>query len=149
MLEPYTLLVYKKGLYLAGYSHHHQSVRTFSLDGFREIERLKKDRFEYPKDYHPSQLFEGNFGLIGGPRTHVRLLFDASVGRYVRRRRWHPTQKITKTERGVELAMDVSGTVELTSWILGWGSKVEVLEPESLRDEIAAEAARVAGKYKT
>ena len=31
MLEPYTLLVYKKGLYLAGYSQHHQSVRTFSL----------------------------------------------------------------------------------------------------------------------
>ena len=147
VLEPYTLLVYKKGLYLAGYSQHHQSVRTFSLDGFREIERLKKDRFEYPKDYHPSQLFEGNFGLIGGPRTRVRLLFDASVGRYVRRRRWHPTQKITKTDRGVELAMDVSGTVELTSWILGWGSKVEVLEPESLRDEIAAEAARVAGRY--
>jgi predicted DNA-binding transcriptional regulator YafY len=27
--EPYTLLVYKKGLYLVGFSHHHQSVRMF------------------------------------------------------------------------------------------------------------------------
>jgi len=33
------------------------------------------------------------------------------------------------------------------SWILSWGSKVEVLEPESLRDEIAAEVAGMAGKY--
>jgi predicted DNA-binding transcriptional regulator YafY len=147
VLEPYTLVVYKKGLYLAGYSHHHKSVRTFSLDGFREIERLKKDHFEYPKDYQPAQLVEGSFGLFGGPRTQVRLLFEAKVGRFVRRRLWHPTQKITKTERGVELTMEVAGTTELKTWILGWGDQVEVLEPESLREEIAAEVARVAAKY--
>jgi hypothetical protein len=37
----------------------------------------------------------------------------------VRRRLWHPTQKITKTDRGVELAMEVAGTTELKTWILG------------------------------
>ncbi|MCU0693298.1 MAG: WYL domain-containing protein, partial [Polyangiaceae bacterium] len=83
VFEPYTLVVYKKGLYIAGHSHHHQSVRTFSLDGFREIDRLKNDRFEYPKDYHPSQLVEGAFGMIGGERTRVRLLFDAEVERFL------------------------------------------------------------------
>jgi predicted DNA-binding transcriptional regulator YafY len=147
VLDPYTLLVYKKGLYLAGFSHHHGSVRTFSLDGFRDIERLKKDHFDYPVDFQPSQLVEGAFGMIGGPRTHVRLLFEAKVGRYVRRRLWHPTQKITKTDRGVELAMEIAGTTELKTWILGWGDQVEVIEPESLREQIAAEAQRVAGKY--
>jgi len=77
----------------------------------------------------------------------VRLLFEAKVGRFVRRRLWHPTQKITKTERGVELTMEVAGTTELKTWTLGWGDQVEVLEPESLREEIAGEVARVAGKY--
>ncbi len=147
VLEPYTLVVYKKGLYLAGFSHHHGKVRTFSLDGFRDIDRLKNDRFEYPKDYHPSQLVEGAFGMIGGERTRVRLLFDAKVGRFVRRRLWHPTQEIRKTDRGVELEMEVAGTTELKTWVLGWGDKVEVLEPESLREEVAAEAARVARRY--
>jgi predicted DNA-binding transcriptional regulator YafY len=28
VLEPLTLVIYKKGLYLAGYSHHHNGVRT-------------------------------------------------------------------------------------------------------------------------
>ena len=148
MLEPYTLVVYKKGLYLAGYSHHHKSVRTFSLDGFRGIERLKKDHFEYPKDYQPSQLVEGSFGLFGGPRTQVRLLFEAKVGRFVRRRLWHPTQKITKTDRGVELTMEVAGTVELLSWVLGFGDKAEVIEPVSLREEIVGELARAAQHYR-
>jgi predicted DNA-binding transcriptional regulator YafY len=55
VVEPYTLLVYKKGLYLVAFSVHHQSRRTFALDGFREVECLKNDRFEYPAECHPEQ----------------------------------------------------------------------------------------------
>jgi predicted DNA-binding transcriptional regulator YafY len=91
VLDPYTLVIYKKGLYLAGHSHHHQGLRTFSLDGFKEVEWLKGEKFEYPADYQPSQLSEGAFGLIGGPRTCVRIFFDEKVARYVRRRQWHPS----------------------------------------------------------
>lgn len=149
VLEPYTLVVYKKGLYLAGFSHHHGKVRTFSLDGFREIDRLKNDRFGYPKEYHPSQLVEGAFGMIGGERTRVRLLFAAKAGRFLKRRQWHPTQAFVKTDRGVEMTMEVAGTTELKTWILGWGDQVEVLEPEGLRGEVAAEVERVAGRYRS
>lgn len=148
VLEPYTLLVYKKGLYLAGYSHHHKSVRTFSLDDFRDIDRRKRDRFDYPDDYHPSQLVEGAFGMIGGPRTQVRLLFAPKVGRFVQRRLWHPTQTVTATERGVEMTMDLAGTVELRSWLLSWGDQVEVREPESLREEVLGELERAVAKYR-
>jgi proteasome accessory factor B len=147
VLDPYTLVIYKKGLYLAGHSHHHQGLRTFSLDGFKEVEWLKGEKFEYPADYQPSQLSEGMFGLIGGPRTRVRIFFDEKVARFVRRRQWHPTQEIRKVEGGVELTMEVAGTVELLSWVLGFGDKAEVLEPESLREEIGAELARTAQHY--
>lgn len=146
--EPYTLLVYKKGLYIVGYSHHHQSVRMFALDSIRDAKWLRGEGFEYPKDYQPSQMVEGNFGLIGGERpTRVRLLFDVEAARYLERRLWHPSQAITKTERGVEMTMEVSGTTELKTWVLGWGDRVEVLEPGSLRDAVAGEHRRSAAKY--
>src|SRR5437764_3523898 len=64
LLDPYTLLVYKKGLYLAGFSHQHNAIRAFALDGFREVEWRKGDRFDYPADFRPEQLTEGAFGLI-------------------------------------------------------------------------------------
>jgi predicted DNA-binding transcriptional regulator YafY len=147
LLDPYTLLVYKKGLYLAGFSHHHEAIRTFSLDGFREVEWQKGERFEYPADYHPAQLVEGAFGLIGGPRTRVRIFFDEKVARFVKRRLWHPTQQIHRVSGGIELSMDVAGTTELVSWVLGFGDKAEVLEPESLRDEISAEIRQAAARY--
>jgi len=93
-------------------------------------------------------MVEGAFGLIGGERpTRVRLLFDREAARYVERRQWHPSQVITKTDRGVEMTMQVSGTTELKTWILGWGDRVEVLEPASLRAQVAEEHARAAGRY--
>ena len=67
--------------------------------------------------------------------------------RFVRRRLWHPTQEIWKTDRGVEMVMEVAGTTELKTWILGWGDKVEVLEPQRLREEVIAEAERALAKY--
>ena len=74
VLEPYTLLVYKKGLYLAGFSHQHQarSARSRST-GFARSSGCKGDRFDYPADYRPEQLTEGAFGLIRGEPTRVRI----------------------------------------------------------------------------
>ena len=147
VVDPYTLLVYKKGLYVAGRSHHHDALRRFALDEIREVEWLKGDKFEYPEDYHPSQLVAGTFGLIAGPETRARIFFDRKVSRYVRRRRWHPSQKIRNVPNGIELVMDVQGTTELSSWIMSFGAHAEVLEPAELREAIAAELARAAGRY--
>ena len=143
VLEPYTLLVYKKGLYLAGKSEGHGGeIRTFALDGFREVEWLRGARFEYPADYRPEQITEGAFGLIRGEPTRVRILFDPKVARYVQRRMWHPTQRFRRVDDGIEMTMDVGGTTELVSWVLGYGDKAAVLEPPSLLTAVSTEVAR-------
>jgi predicted DNA-binding transcriptional regulator YafY len=147
VVDPYTLLVYKKGLYLAGFSHHHNSVRTFGLDGFRSIDWKKGEKFEYPADYQPEKLVEGSFGLFTGPRVKVRVYFDDKVARYVKRRQWHPTQEIEKVANGIVLTLHVHGTVELMSWVLGFGEKAEILEPESLRSEVARVVEAAARRY--
>jgi predicted DNA-binding transcriptional regulator YafY len=147
VLDPYTLLVYKKGLYLAGFSHQHQEIRTFALDGFRAVDWLKGDRFEYPTDYRPEQLTEGAFGLIRGEPAHVRILFDAKVARYVERRNWHPTQRFRRINGGIEMTMDVRGTTELVSWVLGFGDKAEVVEPSALGEAVGGEARNLAARY--
>jgi proteasome accessory factor B len=141
VLEPYTLLVYKKGLYLAGRSEGHGGeIRTFALDGFRAVEWLRGERFEYPADYRPEQITEGAFGLFRGKEvTRVRIRFDDKVARYVQRRMWHPTQRFRRVTGGVEMTMDVRGTTEIVSWVLGFGDKARVVAPEALRAAVAAE----------
>jgi predicted DNA-binding transcriptional regulator YafY len=147
VLEPYTLLVYKKGLYLAGKSEGHGGeIRTFALDGFREVEWLRGQKFEYPADYRPEQITEGAFGLFRAKDvTRVRIRFDEKVARYVQRRMWHPTQRFRRVARGgIEMTMDVRGTTEIVSWVLGFGDKARVVQPETLRRQIADEASRAA-----
>jgi predicted DNA-binding transcriptional regulator YafY len=85
--------------------------------------------------------------LIGGERQTVRIFFDAKVARYVRRRRWHPTQRIVTVPGGVELTMEVAGSVEVASWVLGFGDKAVVLEPTALRDRVAGELRTAAARY--
>lgn len=148
-IDPYSLFVYKKGLYLAGHSHHHEQVRLFSIDGFRDVEWLKGDRFEYPADYRPEKLVEGVFGLIAGQPTRVRIFFDKEVARFVRRRTWHPSQKIKSVPGGIEFSMEVRGTVEVENWVLSYGGRAEVLEPEELRDKIGAELEAAVALYRT
>ena len=146
VLEPYTLMVYKKGLYLVGRSEGHAGqIRTFALDAFREVEWLRGDKFDYPADYRPEQVTEGAFGLIRGSEvTRVRILFDAKVARYVERVLWHPTQRFKRTAAGLEMTMEVRGTTEVVGWVLGFGADARVIAPEALRKQIADELGRAA-----
>jgi proteasome accessory factor B len=146
-LDPYTLLVYKKGLYLAGWSDAHQAIRTFALDGFKDVEWLKGNKFEYPADYQPEKLYEGAFGLIRGEPVKVKIRFSEKVARYVRRRRWHPTQRVRNVAGGVELTMEVRGTTEIVSWVLGFGQEAEIVEPAELREAVRGELTRALASY--
>ncbi len=148
VLEPYTLMVYKKGLYLVGWSQRHGEIRTFALDAFREVEWLRGDKFEYPADYRPEQVTEGAFGLIRGEPTRVRILFDAKVARYVERVLWHPTQRFKRTAAGLEMTMQVRGTVEVVPWVLGFGAAAVAVEPAALREAVASEVTRAASRYR-
>jgi predicted DNA-binding transcriptional regulator YafY len=150
VIEPYTLLVYKKGLYLAARSERHGGeLRTFALDGFRAVTWLRGEKFEVPAGYAPEQLTEGAFGLIRGKEAvKVRIRFDDKVARYVQRRMWHPTQRFRKVPGGgVEMTMEVRGTVEIVSWVLGFGGTAEVLAPPALREAVAAELAAATRRY--
>jgi predicted DNA-binding transcriptional regulator YafY len=150
VLEPYTLLVYKKGLYLVGRSEGHGgALRTFALDAFREVEWLRGDKFDYPADYRPEQVTEGAFGLIRGSEvTRVLILFDPKVARYVERVMWHPTQRFKRTAAGLEMTMEVRGTTEVVGWVLGFGGDAVVVEPAPLREAVAAELSRAARQYR-
>lgn len=147
LFDPYTLLVYKKGLYLAGFSHAHGQVRTLALDGFRDVTWRRGDAFPYPADFHPADLAEGAFGLIKGPPATVRVFFTEKVARYVTRRLWHPSQKVRKVPGGIELTLAVKGTVELGSWILSFGDQAEVRAPGELRASVRAELERALARY--
>jgi proteasome accessory factor B len=146
--EPYTLMMYRGGLYVLGRSHRGRKVVTLAVERMRSVRRLEAT-FRYPPDYSPQKHTEGIFGLIDGPETLVELLIkDAATTAYLRSRRIHPSQQLRARGDGRSvLSMTVRGTDELKYWILGFGPHVEVLRPTGLRAEVGRLLADAAQPY--
>jgi len=147
LVEPYTLVLYKKGLYLLGFSHAHKSVRSFGLDKIVDTDRRAGDSFDYPADFDPKTHMTGPFGIIRGPRERVVLRFDAAVAHYVTRRVWHATQAFRDVDGGIEMTLEPEGTSEMVSWVLSFGGKAEVVAPNALREQVAKEAREAVARY--
>jgi len=78
----------------------------------------------------------------------VRIWFSPDAAGYIKEKIWHETQEITAQKDGsIIFEAEVAGTEEIKFWVLSWGSKALVLEPESLREEIRAEFADLAERY--
>ena len=143
--EPYTLAMYRGGLYLIGRSSVYRKIVYLAVERIRKAERLP-GRFVYPARYSPEKHTEGMFGIVEGPETRVELLLlNADTVTLLSSRRLHPTQRFQPRADGTAvLTMRVRGTSELKNWILSLGPYVKVLSPPELRDEVRA-ALREAG----
>jgi predicted DNA-binding transcriptional regulator YafY len=148
--DPYTLVLFDGGLYVAGFSHEHAKLITLVLDGFREVTRKKGDRFAYPDAYHPKELFDGAFGFMSGDPVRVRIRFDAKEAHFVRRAVWHDSQRIEELEGGaLVLEMNVALVPEVVTFVLSHGAGAEVLEPAELRAMVQTELAGALARYRS
>jgi predicted DNA-binding transcriptional regulator YafY len=67
------------------------------------------------------------------PPFDVVLEFENRVAERVRESLWHPDQKLEELPEGrVRLTLPLNTTMELESWIRGWGPYVRVIEPSDL-----------------
>jgi len=53
---------------------------------------------------------------------------------------WKPEDRETLDDDSIIFESEVAGTDEIKFWIMSWDSNAQVLKPESLKDEIRAEA---------
>jgi predicted DNA-binding transcriptional regulator YafY len=146
--DPYTLTMYRGGLYVIGYSHLFRKVIYLAVERMRSATKLAEG-FTYPKRYSPQKYTQGIFGIIDGPETRVELrLLNAETAAYLKSRRLHLAERFTTQPDGTtRLTMTVRGTTELLPWILSFGRYVEVLKPGALRDEVRASLADASRLY--
>jgi len=137
-----------RALYLIGFDETRGAIRTFKLERIDSVV-LTAETFEAP----PEGTIEGTFGaawdiIADQPSVDVVLRFSPSVAARVRETRWHPSERVEPADDGsLTWRARVSGTLEIRSWILGWGADVEVLDPTELRTEIAGIHRHAAARY--
>ncbi len=145
-VHPYSLLLYKGEFYILCFVPG-RGMRPFALEGIKKAERMK-ERFEIPGDFSISEFLNVPFGLFHGKPVTVKVVFDKELSDYIRRRAWHPSQKIKEVKDGsVLLSMKASGWKEIKAWILSFGSKVKVVSPKFLREEIKDDISKTLAFY--
>jgi predicted DNA-binding transcriptional regulator YafY len=149
VIHPYAMVLYKDSIYCVGLHTGRGEIRTFLLDRMRDTESSALERFELPPDFKVDDYFQGGFGIWRGTKKiKVVIDFDVSVAELVRSRRVHETQKLATLPSGaLRLSMTVGDTTELASWVLGWGRKATVVEPEALAHDVASELAQALTRY--
>lgn len=133
VLEPLTLATYRQGLYLFARDRKDSRVKSFAVERFQDLTRVRTERFEAPEDFDPEELLENAFGIISGEAVEVTAVFDPKASPYIRERSWHPSQKLEETPDGsTRLTVHLAISQELIQWLLGFGSNVRVEGPPQL-----------------
>lgn len=147
-VDPYQVWVMNGGFYLIGLCHLRNSIRTFAMDRIKSFSILD-ETFHYPKDFNLEDYLQTAFHVMRGDPERIKVRFRAVAAHVVRERIWHPTQEVRDLGEGaVEISLEVPINYEIVSWILGFGSAAEVLQPISLRRRISEELRKAAARYK-
>jgi len=136
VIEPYFLVARDRGL---------GEMRTFKLVRITRAEPMS-DTYQIPASFDINEYLAGAWGIFhSGEPVEVRLRFYPPAAARVKESIWHPSQRLDDGPKGaVDMTVTVTGTVEITPWILGWGDAVEILAPRELREKIAAAGAKMA-----
>lgn len=145
-LEPLTLVIYRRALYLLARRVNDWRVLRLAVDRMSEVSA--GERFAWPEDWDPHAALEPWFGIFAhGAISDVVLRFDADRAALVRARTWHRSARVVELDDGrVELHMQ-SGGPELARFVLEWGPTVEVVAPAELRDEVTRQLRAALDRY--
>lgn len=149
-IHPYAIIIQQGTIYVLGFSCKRNEMRTWKLSRIIKADPLPT-KFRKPEDfdldaYH--RRFFGIFTFDGRPAQKIRIKVDGPMARYVQEHRWHETQQFKQHADGsVIVQFEVVPLRDLKNWILSLGCNAEVLQPKSLRDEIAAEIVKMQQRY--
>ncbi len=150
VVKPYCVKVFRQRWYVVAYNEHYQSVRTYALDRIQNLYATEQ-KFEYPTDFDPHEYFDTCFGVTvneDSPIETIRLKVTKDQANYLRSLPLHYTQRETETNNDYCIfEYRLKPSFELKQELLRYGQTIEVLAPQSFRDEIAQDAIAMYHKY--
>lgn len=139
-VQPYLLKMYHRRWYLLGYVKERDEVRHLALDRMLDVNVTRK-HFTMPEEFDAKNYYANTIGVYVDhqqPVEEVKIRAHGTQVEYLRSLPLHETQKEGRSKYGefAEFTYKVRITPELIAQLLAMGDKVEVLEPESFREDM-------------
>jgi predicted DNA-binding transcriptional regulator YafY len=151
LIEPYCLKVFRQRWYLLGNNTtNEKELQVYALDRITHLEETQQP-FEINPNFNAAEFFKNFFGVfIGEGQKPVRIVLRA-YGKMIPLLRTlpkhHSQREINTTEQYTDFEYLLVPTFDFKQEILKEGSDLEVLEPQSLREEIRTSLANSLTRY--
>ena len=148
-LHPYAVKEFAKRWYIVAYCRERKALRVYGLDRIVSLEITDRP-FEMEHGFDVDELFATSFGIYlpEGPGQTITFKTSATEAKYLRDLPIHNSQEeIASDGESVTFSIFVCPNKNLIMEFCKYGSRIEVLSPESVRNEVAAELKRAADIY--
>lgn len=150
--HPYAMKVYHQRWYVVGYLEEQNGIRNVSLDRVQTMQ-LEEDSFLMPDDFEAERYYAHTVGIFVNealqPQRVVLRVYGVHV-EYMRSLPLHFSQQEIAVKEGEysDFEYYLCLTPELTSQLLAMGEKVEVREPQELKDSLLKRVCATWKRYK-
>lgn len=141
-MEPYYLLYQWSAWYVWGRCLLREDLRLFKLDRLWSLE-IMDERFPEPTLADPERVRDDYFTASA---FHLRARFSEAV-KYRLIEEYGPDCYMQSAD-GLLLERDFASYDNLREWVLSFGDQAEVLEPQSLREDLRRQAENLLRRYR-
>lgn len=151
VVRPYHIMPYVRSWQLIAHCERRGAILMFKVDRIQEA-TLLDERYSIPSDFDVDEYMGLGWGAMrggSGEPVDVVLRFGPEAGQWVSEEYWHASQEAEELPDGRVLFKLRIATItpEFVNWVLYYGSRVEVLEPEDLRERMVEEHRRAVEIY--
>jgi predicted DNA-binding transcriptional regulator YafY len=144
VIDPYYIEISVIGgaLFVLAFCHLKNTIRAFNFERIAGEIKLLSEIFETPVDFNAVEYLGSSWGINFDSKMEiVKLRFSHNIDALTMINRFHPFQSIeTLNDGSTILTLKVRDSINFLYLIMGLGTKVEVLEPKELRQQIYCEA---------
>ena len=148
-LRPYAVKEFAKRWYIIGYCLERKALRVYGLDRVHSLDILE-ERFEMEKGFDVDELFATSFGIYLPEEAAKTITFrtSATEAKYLRDLPIHSSQEeVSSDGRTVTFSIFVCPNRNLIMEFCKYGDRLEVLSPESIRNQVASQLISAAALY--
>lgn len=136
IVSPYKLIVNEGNYYLLAYNDNSKKMLTYRVDRMKDVIELDEERIgeeEFKKITNLNEYIQERFNMFDGKRERVEIQFtnnllDTFVERFGKDKRF-----FKKDDWHCSISTYVEVSEPFFGWLCGFGNKVKILEPESVK----------------
>lgn len=135
-LSPYKLLWSGDNYYVIGYSEKKEKVVNFRVDRIAGIpDILDKEAVPMPEDFDIENFTKEVFFMFPGEKVLVELRCDNSLMKTMIDRFGEDVTTLACDMTSFRLQTEVSASPTFFGWVFGFGGKVQILAPQSVKEQ--------------